>query len=250
MSAHPLDNFDSLLSSRPFSGRAEGSQAQYSIADINDNNLNSVSILNSTNSTSFECRLSNPEHLRRMTQIAHKQTRCTNVDWQDALQTAQLKLVKGLRTGKFIGTEAEFDRWALTVAKFAIIDLVRRSMRHHTQSIDRLSEDNLAIIDTMTHFDDELTNIESADFAWQVREKVLYLDRLYPARSYYRLWLGKVNDQTQAEIAQELGLTQGTISKRWQELIAHLALELGMDLATIKASSTSAKNRVRSQQQW
>jgi RNA polymerase sigma factor (sigma-70 family) len=245
MSAHPLDTFESLLSSRPSSGCAERSQTQCGTAGINDHNPNSVSILNST---SLEHRLIDPEHLRRITQIAHKQTRCTNVDWQDALQTAQLKLVKGLRAGKFTGTEAEFDRWALTVAKFAIIDLVRHSMRHPTQSIDRFSEDNLAIIDTLIHFDDELDNIEAADFAWQVQERVLAFDRLYPNRGYYRLWQGKVNDLTQSEIAQELGLTQGTISKRWQELIAHLALELGMDLATGKAAL--AQNRVRSQQQW
>jgi RNA polymerase sigma factor (sigma-70 family) len=247
MSAHPLDTFESLLSSRPLSGRAERLQAQCGISGINDHNPNSFSILNSA---SLEHRLIDSEHLRRITQIAHKQTRCTNVDWQDALQTAQLKLVKGLRAGKFTGTEAEFDRWALTVAKFAIIDLVRHSMRHPTQSIDRLSEENLAIIDTLIHFDDELDNIEAADFAWQVQERVLAFDRLYPNRGYYRLWQGKVNDLTQSEIAQELGLTQGTISKRWQELITHLALELGMDLATGKASSASAKNRVRSQQQW
>lgn len=245
MSAHPLDI--DLLSSRPLSGRTKGLQTQCGISGINDHNPNSVSVLNSA---SLEHRLSDPEHLHRITQIARKQTRCTNVDWQDALQTAQLKLVKGLRAGKFTGTEAEFDRWALTVAKFAIIDLVRSSMRHCNQSIDRLSEDNLAIIDTLTTVDDEFANIESADLAWQVREKVLYLDRLYPNRAYYRLWLGKVNDQTQAEIAQELGLTQGTISKRWQDLIARLALELGADFTPDKICPVSIEHRLRSQQQW
>ncbi len=233
MSAQPLDTVDSLLSSCPRSSLTEGLQAQRDTAGINNNNLNS------SHFASLEHRLSAPEHLRRITQIARKQTRCTNVDWQDALQTAQFKLVKGLRAGKFAGTEAEFDRWALTVAKFAIIDLVRSSMRYYAQSIDRLSEDNLAIIDTLTHFDDELAHIESADFAWQVRARVLALDQLYPNRSYYRLWLGKVNDQTQSEIAQELGLTQGTVSKRWQDLIAHLALELGLDLATSKVAPVS-----------
>jgi RNA polymerase sigma factor (sigma-70 family) len=230
MLAHPLNASDNLLLPCSLSSHGEGLQTQIGDTDINDDSQNSAAILGAIN---FEYRLSDPEHLRRMTQIARKQTHGTNVDWQDALQTAQLKLVKGLRAGKFTGTEAEFDRWALTVAKFAIIDLVRSSMRHHTQSIDRLSEENRAIIDTLSNFDDELANLESADFAWQVREKVLYLDRLYPTRFYYRLWLGKVQDQTQAEIAQELGLSQGTISKRWQDLIARLALELGIDFREI-----------------
>ncbi len=226
MSAHPLGTSNSLLSSCPLSASVEGLPTQLGTASNEDPPPNPTCF------DSLKYRLSEPEHLRRITQIAHKQTRCTNVDWQDALQTAQFKLIKGLRAGKFIGTDAEFDRWALTVAKFAIIDLVRSSMRHHTQSIDRLSADHLAIVDTLTNFDDELANIESADFAWQVRERVLAFDRLYPTRSYYRLWLGKVNDQTQSEIAQEIGLTQGTISKRWRELIAYLASELGMDLTT------------------
>jgi RNA polymerase sigma factor (sigma-70 family) len=250
MSAHPLNTFHILCASQTLSGRSEGLQVQNGISGTNDNHLNLSAISNSADSFGLEYRLSDPEHLRRITQIAHKQTRCTNVEWQDALQTAQLKLVKGLRAGKFTGTEAEFDRWALTVAKFAIIDLVRSSMRHHTRSIDQLSEDNLAIIDTLTNVDDGLANIESADLVWQVRERVLSLDRLYPTRSYYRLWLGKVNDQTQAEIAQELGLTQSTISKRWQDLIAQLALELGMDFSLEKGSAVPKKNRVRSQQQW
>lgn len=231
MSVHPLDTLDNLFSSRPLLSEVEGIQAQIGTNGAQEHTAKFAPMKNSFCYANLEHRLSNPEHLRRMTQIACKQTRYTNVDWQDALQTAQLKLIKGLRAGKFTGTNAEFDRWALTVAKFAIIDLVRNSMRHRTQSIDQLSEDHLAIIDTLTNFNDELAHIESADFAWQVREKVLALDQLYPTRLYYRLWLGKVNDQTQSEIAQELGLTQGTISKRWQDLVARLALELGMDTA-------------------
>ena len=96
MSVHSLDTRNSLLPcSLPVS--AEGLQSQSGIAGINDHSQNPISILNPT---SFEYRLSDPKHLRRITQIAYKQTRYTNVDWQDALQTAQLKLVKGLRDRK------------------------------------------------------------------------------------------------------------------------------------------------------
>jgi DNA-directed RNA polymerase specialized sigma subunit len=170
-------------------------------------------------SPKYEDRLTDPAHLRRITQIAHKQTRGTTVDWQDALQSAQCKLVKAIRAGKFAhGTELDFDRWALTVAKFEIIDLVRKSKCREWDSIDRPLAENL-------------------------NTTIAALDKRYPNRSYYYLWLGKVNEKKQTEIARELGLTQSAVSKRWRELFALLAIELGLD-------SSPAKGRTRSDREW
>jgi RNA polymerase sigma factor (sigma-70 family) len=223
MSAHQINICDS------FAGTVGDGllTISYSTIATTENNPKFALKLDALTLMGFEQRLSEPEHLRRITQVAYKQTRNTNVDWQDALQTAQLKLIKSLRAGKFTyGTQTDFDRWAITVAKFAIIDLVRSSKRHNCQSIDRFSVNNLALIDTLTDSGDQLTKIDTEDLVCQMRTAVLKLDQLYPQRNYYDLWLGKVQEKTQEKIAQELGVTQGTISKRWKELVNRLTLEL------------------------
>jgi transcription initiation factor TFIIIB Brf1 subunit/transcription initiation factor TFIIB len=85
--------------------------------------------------------------------------------------------------------------------------------------------------------------LETADLVARVRVAIIDLDKLYPDRSYYQLWLGKVNEQTQAEIAKKLGLTQSAISKRWQELIIRLTIELELEPAP-------SVDRTRSDREW
>ena len=190
-----------------------------------------------------EPRLIHPEHLSRIGQIARKQTRGSDVDWQDAVQEAQLKLIAAIRAGKFrSGTEQDFDRWAMTVARFAIIDLVRNSKRYSAEPLDRFLFDNVTLLDTIVDPHDALVTIERADLIYRIRVTIIALDRAYPDRCYYRLWLAKVHEKKQTQIAQELGLTQGAISKRWQELLTRLTLALNL----CPTSST----RERSQQQW
>jgi RNA polymerase sigma factor (sigma-70 family) len=192
----------------------------------------------------YEDRLTDPDHLRRIAQIAHKQTKGSTVDWQDALQSAQCKLITAIRAGKFTyGTELDFDRWALTVARFEIIDLVRKSKCREWDSIDQPSIEHLTILDTIADPHDCLNEIEAADLILRVKTTIIALDKRYPNRSYYHLWLGKVNEKKQTEIARELGLTQSAVSKRWRELFALLAIELGLD-------SSPAQARTRSERAW
>ena len=194
----------------------------------------------------YEDRLTDPAHLRRIAQIAHKQTRGTTVDWQDALQSAQCKLIAAIRAGKFTrGTELDFDRWALTVAKFEIIDLVRKSKSkcREWDSIDRPSTANLTILDTLADPHDVFDAIAEADLILRVNTAITTIDNRYPNRSYSYLWLGKVNEKKQTEIARELGLTQSAVSRRWRELFALLAIELGLD-------ASPAQARTRSEQEW
>ena len=195
-------------------------------------------------STNYEDRLTDPANLQRMTQIARKQTRGSTVDWQDALQSAQFKIITAIRAGKFTyGTELDFDRWALTVARFEIIDLVRKSKCREWDSIDRPLAPNLTLLDTIADPHNSFTAMESADLVWRVKTIIIALDQLYPDRSYYALWLGKVNEKNQTEVAKELGLTQSAISKRWRELFALLAIELGLD-------SPPTQDRTRSDREW
>jgi RNA polymerase sigma factor (sigma-70 family) len=192
----------------------------------------------------YEDRLTNPAHLDRIAQIARKQTRGSNIDWQDALQTAQIKLIVSIRAGKFTyGTEQDFDRWATTVARFEIIDLVRKSKCREWDSIDRLLANNLTVLDTIVDPLNSFTALETADLVVRVRAAIIDLDKLYPDRSYYQIWWGKVNEQKQTEIAKELGLTQSAISKRWQELLLRLTLVLELE-------PSPTADRTRSTQEW
>lgn len=195
-------------------------------------------------SPNYEYRLTDRAHIHRITQIARKQTRGSTVDWEDAFQTAQLKLIAAIRAGKFThGKEHDFDRWAATVARFEIIDLVRKSKRNECDSTDRPLADNLTILDTIADPFDFMSAIDRADSVCRIRAAIVHLDALYPSRSYYRLWLGKVNEKKQAEIAQELNLTQSAISKRWQELLVRLSIELGLE-------SPARADRTRSDAKW
>ena len=126
----------------------------------------------------YEQRLTTPAHLDRIEQIARKQTRGSNVDWQDALQTAQIKLIVSIRAGKFsYGTEQDFDRWATTVARFEIIDLVRKSKCREWDSIDRALVDNLTVLETISDPFNPLTALETADLVVRVRAAILDLDK-------------------------------------------------------------------------
>jgi RNA polymerase sigma factor (sigma-70 family) len=198
----------------------------------------------SVTSVNYEYRLTDPAHLARLTQIVRKQTRGSQVDWEDALQSAQIKLIAAIRAGKFIdGTEHDFDRWAATVARFETIDLVRRSKCRGWDSTDRLLSDRLTVLDTIADSFNPIAALEEADLVFRVRKAIVELDRLYPDRSYYRLWLGKVNERKQAEIAQDLGVSQSAISKRWQELLARLAIALDLHPSV-------TNDRTRSEQTW
>jgi RNA polymerase sigma factor (sigma-70 family) len=192
----------------------------------------------------YEYRLTQASHLQRIAQIARKQTRGSSLDWQDALQAAQIKLIVAIRAGKFTrGTEADFDRWAATVARCEIVDLVRKSKCRDCDSLDRLLTSNLTMLDSIADPVDLLDSLATADLVVRVRAGIATIDRCYPDRGYSKLWAGKVKDLNQTELARELGVTQSAISKRWQELLTRLAVELDLD----RHPST---DRTRSQQQW
>ncbi len=207
-----------------------------------------------------EERLTTPSHLHQITQIARKQTRGSSVDWQDAMQAAQIKLLRGIRAGKFrTGTIADFDRWAATVAKYEIIDLVRRSKCQVWESIDRQIADNINLLDTIADSVDLLESLATRELVCRVRAALVTLDRRYPDRGYARLWCGKVREISQTELARELGITQGAISKRWRELLSRLAVELdlvppatvvGVGDSLPLGADCAQHNRIRSHQVW
>ena len=164
--------------------------------------------------------LKTPEYQQRVERIARSQTRNTSSSWEDAVQAAHEKVFQATQAGKFQkGGVNEFYRWAVTVATFQIIDLVRKEKQSICQSLDQnipgtdlpLSE---AIADDLNLFD----ALERTDFIGRVIDAIIELDRHYPERGYVKLWQAQLQGKKQCQIAAELGVTQGAISKRWQEL--------------------------------
>ncbi|HBL14510.1 MAG TPA: sigma-70 family RNA polymerase sigma factor [Cyanobacteria bacterium UBA11162] len=201
--------------------------------------------------------LCHPEYRQTVARIARKNTRGTSVSWEDAAQTAHTKVFQAAKAGNFRrGGITQFYRWAATVARFAIIDLVRRQKQQHCLSLDQnIPGTDLPLLETIADEFDLLDTVERTDLVTKAIETISALQRRYPNRGYQKLWQGKVQGKTQVQLAADLGLTQSAISKRWQELSKRLAQELGLlqteDLEREMNAKPEQKTlRLRSEQQW
>lgn len=197
-----------------------------------------------------------PDHQQRIERIARKQTRGTSISWEDAAQAAHIKVLQAVESGKFRqGDIQKFYHWAMVVARFAIIDLVRQERRRKCDSLDqKLPGTDIALIETIQDEFNLLDIVEHADLLLRTIETVKELDLRYPHRQYLKLWQGKVEGKKQRQLAIDLNLTQGSVSKLWKELSRRVAMALG--LLTIKTvqqetkSSLNQANRQRSTQLW
>lgn len=174
--------------------------------------------------------LLNPDHRQRVERIARKQTRGTSVSWEDASQNAHIKLLQVVKAGKFRqGRVDEFYRWAATVARFEIIDLVRREQQWNCKSLDQtIPGTDLPLLETIPDDFSALDAVERTDLVLMAIDAIATIDRLYPDRGYLKLWQGRVQGKNQSQLAAELCITQGAISKRWQELSKRIAEALGL----------------------
>lgn len=197
------------------------------------------------------------EHCQRIERIARKQTRGTTIAWEDAAQVAQLKVLQAVREGKFRqGGAVEFYRWAATVARFEIIDLIRKEKYRHGVSLDAaIPGTDLLLSDTIPDEFNALDSLERTDLVLRSLEAIRELDQRCPERSYLELWQGQVQGKKQTQLAMELGLSQGEVSKRWKELVGKVAEALGLlHSETIQQERQSARKRQverrRSTTQW
>lgn len=205
----------------------------------------------------YEPLLIAPEHQQRLMRIARKQTQGSAIAWEDAAQIAQLKVLQALRIGKFrYGGPAEFYRWATTVARFEIIDLVRQAKSRPCISLDApLPGTDLRVLDTIADEFDAADTLERSDLVLRAIAAITKLDRQYPDRGYLTLWRGQVQGQKQIQLAAEMGITQGEVSKRWRELVGQVAEVLGLaSVTTIKQEQATLRlqkaARRRSLTQW
>ncbi len=170
------------------------------------------------------------DYRKRLEKIARKYTRGTRLSWEDAVQTAYLKVLLVVQARKFwTGSTQQFYRWAITVARYVIIDFVRKETLRNCQSLDsHIPGTELSLLDTIPDEFNTLDAAERADLILRAIEAIHQLDKYYPQRKYLPLWQRKVDGKTQNQIADELNISQGEISKRWQELIERIAELLGL----------------------
>lgn len=171
-----------------------------------------------------------PEYLQKVKRIARKHTKGTSVSWQDAEQTAHEKVLQAVKSGKFReGGVNKFYSWAETVARYEIIDLVRKEKQFKWSSLDRkISGTDMPLSETIPDELNLLEAIERTDFVFRAIEAIEAINRRFPNQGYQKLWRGRVEGKTQTQIASELGVTQGDISKRWKKLLKYIAEELGL----------------------
>ncbi|MFH7023932.1 MAG: sigma factor [Heteroscytonema crispum UTEX LB 1556] len=178
----------------------------------------------------YELLLASPEYQQTVKRIARKQTIGTSTPWEDAAQTAHERIIKATKAGKFgKGGVKEFYHWAAQVAKNAIIDCVRQDKHFIYKSLDQtIPGTDLFLVDTVADEFNLLEAIEFKDLFLRTIETIKQLDGHYPDRGYIKLWEGVKQGKNQSQLAVELGITQGAISKRWKELSLRVAQTLGL----------------------
>ena len=201
------------------------------------------------------------EHRHRVERIARKKTRGTSLSWEDAAQDAHEKVLQASRDRKFHkGGVSEFYHWAATVAYYKIIDLVRQEKRRQGpwswKSLEQqIPGTDMPLWETIADDFNEWDALERADLISKAVEAISRIDQRYPSKGYLKLWLDRVQDRTQSQLAAELGVTQGEISKRWQKLLELIAQELGLLQAEdmkreLQAARKQKAMRRRSDVQW
>lgn len=178
----------------------------------------------------WENLLNDPEHQLRVEKIARKNTRGTVVSWEDAAQTAHTKLLEAVKAHKFRHGKAEqFYAWAARVARYAVIDLVRREQRRVCVSLDQVTPGSTSPWLDLIHDDlDLLSVLETEDLITRTLEAIATLDQRYPEKGYRTLWQGMVEGKDQSQIAIDLGVTQSAVSKRLKDLYRRVAEQLGL----------------------
>jgi RNA polymerase sigma factor (sigma-70 family) len=195
------------------------------------------------------------EHQELITKIARKYTRETSVSWEDAAQTAIMKVYEALNVGKFQGGIKEFQRWATVVARYEIINFVKKECLRKHQSLDAtITGTDISLVETIPDEFDLWDVVARADLISKAKQAIFNLDSRYGDRGYLKIWQLIVAGKNQTQQASALGISQGEVSKRWKELVGRVTIELGLlQPEVIKQEQQNSKlkdTRRRSKSTW
>ena len=169
--------------------------------------------------------LNHSPHRERVEKIARNKVKGSVVCWEDAAQAAHLKVLQAAKNGKFRkvreGGVKRFYAWAAKVAENAIADLIKKEQRR------RKFCQNAPDLENIEDKFDFAQALEDADLVLKIPETIAAIDQRYPKKAYLKLFYGLVADKSQSQLAAELGVSQGEISKRRKELNLQIWKELG-----------------------
>ncbi|MEM7580182.1 MAG: sigma-70 family RNA polymerase sigma factor [Mastigocoleus sp.] len=206
--------------------------------------------------------LIDPKYKKIIEIIARQHTKGTSISWEDAVQTANIKIIEGIRKSKFHKSQLKnFYAWAKTVAKNAIIDMIRKERRCQFLSLDStVPGTDVSLIDTVADDFNNLEAVEQVNLIEAAFIAIASLEKRFPKRGYMKLWEGMLAGKKQMGLATDLQVTQGEVSRRRRELFGRLAQELGLlNISTIKQEKIKQEQkygdsnpgiRRRSQEEW
>ncbi len=202
--------------------------------------------------------LNHPPYRQRIERIARHiikdYAKDSMMSWEDAAQTAHLKVLQVANKGLFRPKKSRFHQdkvknfyaWAAVVAQHTIVDFIRKEQRRNRRYCVKDT-----VLDDLPDEFDFTEALEDADLVLKIPEAIAAIDQRYPKKAYLKLFYGLVAGKSQSELATELGVSQGEISKRRKELNLHIWKELGLlsvkdieeQLREIRQGKSKRRNR-------
>lgn len=196
------------------------------------------------------------KHQEMIIKIARKYTRESSISWEDAAQAARVKVYEAVKAGEFHhGGMEQFQRWATVVARYEILNFVKKERLRQHQSLDAtIVGTDISLVETIPDQFNLLDSVARADLITKAKQAIINLDSRYPKRCYLKLWQLVVAGKNQTQQASALGISQGEVSKRWKELVGRVAIELGLlETEVVKREQQNIKpkdTRRRSEDRW
>ncbi|VXD24076.1 putative RNA polymerase sigma factor, sigma-70 family [Planktothrix serta PCC 8927] len=196
------------------------------------------------------CRelLKRPEYYLICKIIAKKRFLGKSKDWEDAAQVAFEKILIEALNGKFKeGNLEKFNRWCSTVA----LNAIRDSLRKLKIESEFFKNQSSQINDNVPDIREDL---ETLNTNTQIQKAIISIDLQNPNKQFLQIWQGLKSGKKQTEIAQDLGLKQAEVSKRFRELSALVGKELGWlnvkQVEEMLKTIRQGRKPKRSQEDW